>query len=283
LGRACSTPPTPAPRPKAPYGAKRCSWPALKHYFVRARRQVTAPTRVLVQAGINHPLISSLLGVQCRTRPRFKWIFGCDKEIYLGNTNTRGEIRSTPATTASGQRNPPTMPGTLEVWLQPPNSHAPTHLRASEPRSKAKFGLASTPRAPHHLQLLGFITCRLQGLVTDRACQTEEKWTSREGTQSNHREGRTKRVKMASVPAWAFVWHPRRSLLRHLRRRSLQCYLTMSFSGQNGTGVMHAICLHAAGQKQRLTWPDSWGGAELKPTATSMTLAECRQGCLWRS
>jgi hypothetical protein len=141
--------------PKAPYGAKRCSWPALKHYFVRARRQVTAPTRVLVQAGINHPLISSLLGVQCRTRPRFKWIFGCDKEIYLGNTNTRGEIRSTPATTASGQRNPPTMPGTLEVWLQPPNSHAPTHLRASEPRSKAKFGLASTPRAPHHLQLLG--------------------------------------------------------------------------------------------------------------------------------
>jgi hypothetical protein len=228
LGRACSTP---APRPKAPYGAKRWPWPALKHYFIRARRPCHSPYTTSSPGWNNHPLISSLLGVQCRTRPRFKWIFGCDKEIYLGDTNTRGEIRSTPATTPFGQGNPPTMPRTLEAWLRPPNSHAPTHLRASEPRSKAKIGLASTPRAPHHLQLLGFITCRLQGPVTDRACQTEEKGTSREGTQSNHREGRTKRVKMASVPAWAFVRHPRRSLLRQLRRRSLQCYLTMSFSG----------------------------------------------------
>lgn len=52
------------------------------------------------------------------------------------------------------------------------------------------------------------------------------------------------------------------------------------FLGQNGIGAMHAICPQAAGQKQRSIWPDSWGGAELNPTATSTTTAEYCQGCL---
>jgi len=146
--------------------------------------------------------------------------------------------------------------------------------------------------------------CRIQGLVTSGGKERTKKRQARKrasghlggrrwrlGHQSDRGRGGTKRVKMASVPAWeSFVWHPCRGLLfaGSLPAESIAAvqFDADAFSGGAAKREL-ASCtpfppLTRCGAKAA-TAPAQFVGVErnLKTTATSTTPADDRQGWLW--